>query len=299
MHHDGGLYEGVNLYDMHEDACACMPPDCMVHVGVPPHIMLNEDVRQLKKNIENLNEQFKSLQEEAPANIAAKVKDVLLENFEGLGPAAVTKTEVLEMMKGVQDAILDKIGDLQVGSGGSGNAPTPEPTPQYQFPGGTIGQNGWRLFTWSNGEIHPVPRGWNISIMTTSNLFNLWLNGDHHEKILPYHLLKACDFSSIKPNEDAAGKETKKMRDYYYKAKRVMNKIVEGMGCTLVEAKAKRAIDREEIFRESFIRMLSEAYPGMTAAEMDQKRFGDRTWMRMYDIIQPSEKEKAKRQRRR
>jgi hypothetical protein len=75
-----------------------------------------------------------------------------------------------------------------------------------------------------------------------------------------------------------------------------MTAILEQMGMSAKEAKELPATEREEKFRKAFFDMMSALHPGMDADAMDRKRFGDLTFITVYDLRHPGAKKRQRKE---
>jgi hypothetical protein len=176
------------------------PQSKMSASGVPPHIVLSHQLKEMRGALKQTQDRVEHLVMELPDRLEEK----LAANMSINGAIPVTRDQFNESMRNIKDVIRTEFINFM---GASNSAVS------VQSQSNSINSNEQaRLGEWYfwGGRGHPVPEGFifprNCGLHT---LWNLWYGGDRSRKIAPYRYIRSFDI---------AGKD----RGYLSKAKTVM-----------------------------------------------------------------------------
>jgi hypothetical protein len=155
----------------------------MQATGIPPHLVLSNELTDVAKQTELLKEALLAKCSELPAELVS----VMLSRFSinGAIPVTIDDIKILlnnavnQMRSELRDAIPSSITSLP-----SPNLPLDiDADPRFQ------------LWTWKGG-MHMVPEGWQLPKTDVKTMWNLWHYGHVGDRIRPLRHLKGSDMAS-------------------------------------------------------------------------------------------------------
>ena len=106
--------------------------------------------------------------------------------------------------------------------------------------------------------------------------WDLWWYGNPEEKCAPYRLIRGTDLLAA----------DKKNKSELAKARKVMEELVTLLGATSAATLASMSVaERRSQFRTGIVALYRQLYPSRTMEEFDRLRFGDLTYLRVYDLM--------------
>ncbi|ETN14129.1 hypothetical protein PPTG_07788 [Phytophthora nicotianae INRA-310] len=136
-------------------------PACgMKATGMPAHLAIATEVKDLRQELFNLNKEVNQLKTEIttslPDPVSAKVVSELRQHFVVGGVAPVSLRDLASLRVELSDEIRKAINSIRSPCGSGIIAPTkPASTP-------------WRTWQWNDGQLgHAVPKGWEFPARTS------------------------------------------------------------------------------------------------------------------------------------
>ena len=150
----------------------------MKATGIPPHLALAEEIRQLKNKqkafIEQLDRLEKYMKGELSKELAVHVAEEIHENFIIEGAAPISMRAIDNRLDALEESILSK---LQLSTNPSSSTVVEEQS-----------EPTWNTWYWGDGRFcHFVPPGWEFSNrLSVKRLWELWWQGDRSLGIKPF-----------------------------------------------------------------------------------------------------------------
>jgi hypothetical protein len=184
----GLLRDTRRLERLQEHVIFAFESEYMKPTGIPPHVSLMREMRDVKGELMSLKEAVTLLSEKPHEPLLKKI-DELLEK-RALDQGNMTPNSVLERMDGIVTMRMDQIAQ-QIGVSLNHGNNGVEPMEAAPADDGTT--TGW---TWG-GRMHPVPRGWTLpkkcSVLDGWKLWNLG-KATSTARYTPYRNLIKDDF---------------------------------------------------------------------------------------------------------
>ncbi|KAF1781343.1 hypothetical protein GQ600_16283 [Phytophthora cactorum] len=147
--------------------------------GIPAHLAVAKEVKELREEVANLNKENNQLKTDVetklPGSVADKVVSELRQHFVLGGVAPVSLRDLANLAAEFRNAISCIQPSCEC------EAVTPIETPP----------SDWRTWQWGDGQLsHAVPKGWEFPAHTSvKQMWNLWFFGNKDTGIRPYKLL--------------------------------------------------------------------------------------------------------------
>jgi hypothetical protein len=228
----------------------------MIATGIPPHILLGNEVVNVCKGMDVLRETIM----ENLIQLPDKTKDLILNNFQINGVLPITQEQFSDFKNDMRTLIL-QTQSLNVTSTQNEND-------------STMINGNYHFFNWG-GKLHNVPEGFRFPKKChISNLWNLWIIGNISFHICPYR--KIYSQSLLKSDRTLKSKA-----DY------VMNFIKNQLQIELTfEELSKLSQEmRDEHFKFGNHKLWQFLYPHKSSDDLDTMRVGERSYSTVYDNI--------------
>jgi hypothetical protein len=106
--------------------------------------------------------------------------------------------------------------------------------------------------------------------------WELWWNGNPAERCAPYRLVRGIDLIA----------DDKKNKTELAKARKVMEKLVSLLEDPSIAAIATASLREKRLnFQAAIMALYGELFPNRSSEEFDRFRFGDLSYLRVYDLI--------------
>lgn len=281
--------------------CGRNPVSQMTATGVPPTLVLANQMEALTEKVSELEESSVKRHEEFVQTVTEKfdqlpesISSHIRATLEITGAVAVTAGDVSNivssMLVGVQKTLLDAIemrntaAEIQQGSAETANNVAPN---------GTFFTSTWLLYKWKDGTEHYFPE--DLIFPTQCSvilLWDLWHFGKSGISEAPYRKLQPME---IKTGSIA---DIRNQKTYFARAKKGMEAIenyaVKNAMVSKVSQIYAMSFDASRaIFNVSFLGLAKQCYNNDADTIMDQRRLGDITYLTFYDKIIRDVKRKA------
>jgi hypothetical protein len=246
----------------------------MTATGIPPHIILANEIIGVKEEMKTLREEVILKIETIPE----AVKLEILKNFEVNGVVPITEEKVETMLSGLKNLLLAAIaeqGEMSrklLTSSQTGSA-TDSAT------NGT----GYKIRTLEeltfDGRIHRVPRDFRFPRCSIRFLWDLWWDGNKAEGFPPYRKLEGVDLTS------------KQDHVLLSKAKGVMKFLLSCVGqseepITSTSVASLSKAERDRLFERVYCRMCCRLYSHESVEEIsDSRNIGSLHYSTLFDKI--------------
>ena len=276
---DGVRY--MNAYEVLKDHVVTGYDRCsdcgMTSTGIPTHILLSNQIYDLKCEIQRQNERIKELQHTQQQTLDRcqevilgeirrlpdLLRDNLLENFQFENVAPVNIRDIRRLIEDNNTMLLRQIGDqiqkitTLVGMGntnGEQNPNSEDASDRNVMPRESPVFNS---FYWG-GKHRMVPADFKFPDVSVKNMWDFWYFGDSGSKIQPYKKLGEGHLDDL---------QTKLDKVNFSRAKKVMGMLEDVISnqqllpstVSKISALDTRAAD--EVFEKAFPSVLQELYP--------------------------------------
>ena len=274
----------VKLKDRVLAGCGRNPISKMVASGIPPHILLANEIVKLKEEIAYLKFELLKRLETLPEEI----KKSMLENFKIDGTVPITHSQVESMMLDLKNCVISAISNQSEQT----NAKIAELNKEnLSSNNNIIGGNKYVTFYW-NDRWHPVDKNFRFPTrIDTRTLWDLWWNGKPVDRIAPYRHLQTFDFF------------VKSDKQKLCRARRVINKLIHysiivmnsneindvSIGLKTNYIRDMSIVERDRVFEESYIKLYS-VLSGQSLEVLDMKRVGEKSVNTIWDKINEFDK---------
>ncbi len=116
----------------------------------------------------------------------------------------------------------------------------------------------------------------------TRTLWDLWWSGNAALRYQPYRKIQSFDLH--------AGQVDKVKLS---KARFVMNHLIEQEQCTEASVRVMAINERDQLFARAFINLYMYLETALELADFDARRYGDRSYLTVYDLIKEFDKATA------
>jgi hypothetical protein len=164
----------------------------MVASGIPPHLVLAEELELVKQYLADIVESIST----QPEATAVRMRKLLKEEFEVSGITAVTARDLDTAINRLLDFVssgFDKQENANAERETRGQQQVQRLVMQSTPFAEAVGETAawYSVFDWEDGSIpHFVPKGFRLeSQLTVRQLADKWFNGDKGRAIRPYRLL--------------------------------------------------------------------------------------------------------------
>jgi hypothetical protein len=234
--------------------------------GIPPHIMLANEVTMLKAEMSQLRMHLLSKLDQLPEDL----KSCMLENFQINGTVPITHAQVVTMMTDLQATILQALQSTRNTS--LDTSLTNNNLERRALVGDGVIE-GYNTWSWG-GRIHFVPQDFRFPRKcNVRTLWDLWWRGKRFDNIAPYRRLNTYDLF-----EDSD-------KQFLSKAKTVMGFLGSFTRVTLATLRDGTDAERDGIFSNAYQQVFFALKPGRTLADFDRSRFGDLNYTSVYDMV--------------
>lgn len=226
--------------------------------GIPPHIIIANQVVDLRTQ---MNEKFDGIGDRLN-RLPEDLRECMTRHFQIQGAFPITYRDVETLMQSFFTRYMGQPRNQQEGAGAAAGVAT-NPTAAVVF----------RTWSWG-GRWHPVPEGFLFPKCTVKEIWDLWWSGNVAQKITYYR--------QIHPGFDLP----KSNKQYYSKAKYVINRLVYFSNVSETHIAGLTLPQRDILFESCFVQLFSSTLdPGIEAELQDRRRFGELTYIRVYDRI--------------
>ena len=183
-------------------------------------------------------------------SVPERLKVMLFDHFEFEGrQVPITRDEMTKLIKEMGKDLEATLRSSQPNS----LAPSAPNPPQQQLRGGQENSDGFRRWPHPDGTLRKVPVGWiPPKQCTLSAIFNLWIIGNHAERISPYSSLSPKDdFKSASHDEDERKKHKRLLDSLWSKMRGSMTLVLQIIGKTVRELRDMEAHEREKCFQHA------------------------------------------------
>lgn len=168
--------------------CNRHPTSKLVATGVPPNVMLANEIVKLREEFGNRTIMLLAKVEEIPE----KVKESMLQNFQISGAVPITKDQVEALINELRADIRD-MRSISV------------PAPTQCRNESEIAQE-FQHYCWG-GHFHPVPEGFRFPKCCVKQIWDLWWGGHIAMRIGPYSMIRSNDL--LRPDRPFLSKAKK------------------------------------------------------------------------------------------
>ena len=152
----------------------------MLATGIPPHLVLSNDMTDVAKQTVQLKDEILSKCKELPAELVT----VLMNRFSINGALPVTLDDIQRMLGTVITQMRAELRDaLPIAT----SQPTAPSTPLE-----TDADSRFQLWMWK-GALHMVPEGWQFPSTNVKATWHLWHFGHVQDRVRPLRRLKKAD----------------------------------------------------------------------------------------------------------
>lgn len=248
--------------------------------------VINDNEKATRARLDKLEATMMHTHAEMPQRI---VKEIL-DNYTLDGVRDISWRDIEGLMRESEKRLIGEVEKLR----GGGTAPEPtEPngSESREYPGGTMQENGFRVWMWPDGRFHMVPVGFAMPNCNLAHLFNLFVTGNVTEKIQPYRHLRGMDMKSADADEDAAKKKTRNIKCELSKARKGFQTILRQCpiyGGSLASAaknlQGESAETRYQEFAQAFDVWAGRLWPSRAGTPNSDRRIGDVNWKTFYNL---------------
>ena len=270
----------------------------MIATGIPPHIMLANEVVKLEKEISHLKAEvllfiysiinyylfiiiiiIKII--EILRQLPEKLKTSLLENFQVNGVIPITHTQIVALMGSMQETIIETISQQLLATNINNNNNNSSSNHNNISSNNNDNISWWqnnfnnKYKTWEwNNKVHPVPQSFEFPKCNTLTIWTLWWIGDEQRQIAPYRMIQTNNLF--------------KKSDYQLlsRATFVIGELVNASKISSNILQKKSARELYTIFENSFVELYKILYPMDTnLIYLDKRRKGDKSYTTLYDNL--------------
>ena len=238
------------------------PVTLLTATGIPPHILLANEIAKVNDKVENMKETLMSRLDSLPAEL----KVVMLENFQVNGVLPISHSQVVSMISNLEQTILNAMqqqGQLFIQQQQQLSA---------QASNAHEAAEGCRTWSWK-GRFHPVPQDFKFPSDNMSNIWNLWWNGRPVERIAPYRKLHTFDI------------DDKIMCNRFIKARKVMDFIIEHSGKTVIEIANSSVAERVRYLQDAYLNIFDKWYSNESICQLDRRSVSSMSFLSFYELI--------------
>ena len=157
----------------------------MVATGIPPHLVLSNELTDVVKQADVLREAVLDKFTLLPAEL----KRVMLENFIVDGAIPLTLTDMKALLTDALGQMRAEMRDA-ICTAAAATLPTP--------PASGADDPRFHLWAWRDGALHMVPEGWLLPVADVKATWHLWHYGHVQDRIRPLRHLKKADLQGGK-----------------------------------------------------------------------------------------------------
>lgn len=259
----------------------------MFATGIPPHILLANELFELKEEMKEMKQDLALKMESLPV----KLRDLIREYIATQG-GGITRLELLELLANQKSSVLEAIcEELDSRQLTKQSSPTvSEVAEDFIIPPGSK----YKLFYWINmGKYSRVRQDFRFPTKTVDvlKLFHLWVVGNPAKEYPPYSILKSADLPF--PKED---------KGYMSKARCVMNHLLALCGKSKAELEEMTAAQREKVLHDTLLTFYATNYVNKESRNaltnedlrsFDRKKLGSISYLSIYNDIQNGKKQSA------
>jgi hypothetical protein len=245
--------------------CGRHPISKLSATGIPPHILLANEIVQLKGDMNVLRSELMSKFESLPEDL----KRSMLDNFQVNGTVPITHSQIAAMINdlksSVNTSIVQAIEQHTANLGGTAMPFSHDSSPSQQF----------QTWMWKD-RLHPVPQSFKFPKCNVRSLWDLWWVGNATERIAPYRGLKAFDLDNKNDNQLLS------------KAKFVITTLIKYSNDSNLDGRALQRLparERDRAFETSFIAICKELFPSEDNESIDRRKIGDISFITLYDLL--------------
>ena len=239
--------------------------------GVPPHLVLANEMVTMRGDIASLEERLSSRLDILPTTLTSEI----LEHCQVQGALPITEAGLSAMLQSVRTEILEAFDARSAHMAASSSSQNRN----LASADSTIELDGIRYKLWSwDGRLHNVPQGWNFPVVPASALWDLWLDGDKDQSIQPYRYLKSFDV------------KRKVQSQRLSRAKTVINHVIGMTHKDVVAIRALNMKDRDKLFADTFHELSHELFPSKPDAYFQDPKTQALTFLTIYDLLKRAEK---------
>ena len=215
----------------------------MEATGVPPHLVLANELNALASRTDQLKEELLQRYSDLPNQLA----NVMLSKLTINGAVPITRDSMREMLDSVMTQMRAEIREAH--SAGTLSAAARPPS-------GEPSESPFKVWTWGE-KLHMVPEDWQFPCTNLKDTWNLWHFGHLTERIRPLLYLKKYDLNG-------SGQVTR-----WSKAKRVMEEIGRVMVQmhlvrTMKDVRTLTAAESSQCFDRAIVQFMEQLRPGST-----------------------------------
>lgn len=258
----------------------------MTATGVPPTLVIANQMELLSDKVESLQKKMAEQQEMLLSTLSDKINTMpsivanhLRDNLEINGVVQVTSSDVMRIVATMEATLLRAI------AGGQGAAvgavigePVISPVRSSFF------ESTWRLYKWRDGSEQYYPDTFKFPKCSVSALWDLWHFGKTGTNDAPYRKLLATHIQC------GTEKEVGTQKTYLSKAKTVIGSLVD---TAMESGDYARKVDifdlsyekSRELFNKCFIILCMRGYSIANEVLLDNLRVGEVTYLTFYDIL--------------
>lgn len=235
--------------------------------GVPRDVILAFRMTKMEDRFNTFEETVVNEIRTVPKESAREI----LKNCEVTGAVPITSSEVTCLLDGLKTSILGEIRELNARGAASRSTDN-----RLRRRDGIC--EGDCEYIWGDRR-HVVPQGFQLVTGNVRMMWDLWWDGQPHEKIGPYRYIRS--WSLI----------IKKDKGLLSKCAKIMNTMTDwAIETNLVsdadEISDMQLHDRDILFSECFIHLSKLVLDVDNVFELDKRKVGDMSYCRLYDLLQ-------------
>jgi hypothetical protein len=237
--------------------------------GVPPHIVLSNEIKFLKEQNTKMFEAFSSRFDSLPSDLRSMLID---DRFVSPNADASLRIELDRRFNEIRMQIEQGFGifNNRLDNIAASNSRTAMSADTASFQ------------TWTWGErMHPVPSDFKFPTCNVQHLWELWHFGNASLSIRPYKSIRTFD---VKPTDYSL----------LSKASKVIQSILNIIDKERInkELIMRSVHESREVFQTAFQILLKQLYPEDDDFEIDRRRPGSLSYVTFYDLIRIDNKRK-------
>lgn len=188
-------------------------------------------------------------------DVPDKVRLSILENFQVNGTVPITQSQIADMFSTFQQNVLNMIQN--------NNASQQPITP--------VVDTTFSTFCWG-GRFHPVPADFTMPKCNLKLMWDLWWSGNQSKQYAPYRTLKGIDMNNRSNKVNLS------------KVRKLMQALTSNY-VDPVEISSMTVQNRDALFERLFLELFNRLFPDQTNAAFDARRFGDQSYLTIYNYL--------------